>query len=96
MLTQGQVKDVETNPDIAPCPSPPSLNGHESLWTEIPYYTVLRFTATLDIVPQIAVTNSGATSGFAVADSRKKRGIQVKISGWFYENCCVLNFFCNI
>jgi len=35
-----------------------------SLRTRIAYYTVFRFTATLDKEPQTAVNNSGALSGF--------------------------------
>jgi len=35
--------------------APPSLDARESLWTEIPYYKVVRFTATFDVPPQTAV-----------------------------------------
>jgi hypothetical protein len=42
--------------------SPLSLSAHESLSTEIPNYTIFRFTTTLDIPSQIGV-NSGAVSG---------------------------------
>jgi hypothetical protein len=42
---------LQPNPHIAPS----SLSDHTSLPTEIPYYTVLQFIATLDIPPQTAV-----------------------------------------
>jgi hypothetical protein len=38
---------IVSNPDMAP----PSISSHESLWTEIPYYTIFRFTEILDILP---------------------------------------------
>jgi hypothetical protein len=42
---------TQSNPDTAS----PSLSSHDCLWTEFSCYTVLRFTATLDTPPQIAV-----------------------------------------
>ena len=38
------------HPDIAP----PSVPGHRRFWTEISYYTVFRFVASLDRPPQVA------------------------------------------
>jgi hypothetical protein len=61
-----QVFEYTVKPDRAPPPppdiAPTSLSAHKRLWTEIPYYTVFRYTATLYIVPQAAVTYSYAIS----------------------------------
>jgi hypothetical protein len=43
--------DMQSKADVVP----PSLSAHESLWKEIPSYTVFWLTATLDMPPQIAV-----------------------------------------
>jgi len=42
---------TEPNPNTVP----PSPCDHESLWTEIPCYTVLQFTTTLTTLPQTLV-----------------------------------------
>jgi hypothetical protein len=40
--------------------APPSISSLASLGTEIPCYTVLRFTATLDIPPYISIKQTVA------------------------------------
>lgn len=60
LLENGSTAKGSTNPNIAAPPpqiAPPSLKAHGSLRTEIPYYRVIRFTATL---PPYTVTHSGA------------------------------------
>jgi hypothetical protein len=40
---------------VTPNTAPPSLSAHESLWTEMLYYTVFQFTATFVIFTLMAV-----------------------------------------
>jgi hypothetical protein len=57
-------EQIQPNPDITfPDMVPPSLTAHGSLWTEIPYYTVFRLTATLDTPPETAVKEQGRSIG---------------------------------
>ena len=54
----GSTAKESTNTNIGyPLPkvAPPSLKAHESLWTEISFYTVFQFTATLSISLQTSV-----------------------------------------
>jgi hypothetical protein len=78
---------MQSNPYVVPRDvASSSRSAHETVWGEIPWYTVFRFTVTLDTPPQVAVNKQWRCSIIVL-----KRRVNAK--DWIWNNN--VDLFCS-